>query len=146
MKLLCNKEGFITLSHASKRVQLFAQSEIAAEYRYFEDSEWHVHKTAIRRVVEYSVRSCKETIDASQLPASLRGGLRMETSEDPYRVLHVMESAPLYVVKAVYKALSFRVHPDRGGTTEQAARVNLAYQRILSEHQGRATADSGTEG
>lgn len=55
------------------------------------------------------------------------------SSDSPYRVLYLAETAPLAVVKAAYRALAQIHHPDVGGDTAQMQRVNAAYERILRE-------------
>ena len=47
-----------------------------------------------------------------------------------FEILHLLESAPDEVVQAARKALAARHHPDRGGSTEQMARINDAVDRI----------------
>tara|TARA_R110000824_G_scaffold76345_1_gene193455 strand:- start:409 stop:552 length:144 start_codon:yes stop_codon:yes gene_type:complete len=42
-----------------------------------------------------------------------------------------MESAPEFVIKAAYKALAFKYHPDRGGDAEQFQIVTAAYNSIM---------------
>lgn len=50
----------------------------------------------------------------------------------PYAALWLRDGAPLDVVKAVYRALALRTHPDRGGSTEEMQRLNAAYEQIVS--------------
>lgn len=59
-----------------------------------------------------------------------------------YRQLHVQPEAPAEVLKASYRALmsSLRVHPDLGGSHEQAAQLNAAFA-VLSDPQRRALYD-----
>lgn len=47
-----------------------------------------------------------------------------------FEILHLLESAPDEVVQAARKALAAKHHPDRGGSTEQMARINDAVDRI----------------
>jgi len=51
--------------------------------------------------------------------------------DDPFAVLHILESAPMEVVKAAHRALVLKYHPDReGGNHDATATVNDAYGRI----------------
>lgn len=50
-----------------------------------------------------------------------------------YRKLHLSPGAPLEVVKAAYKAMAMRSHPDAGGSHEKMVEVNAAYEAILKE-------------
>ncbi|MBU6365500.1 MAG: J domain-containing protein, partial [Gemmatimonadetes bacterium] len=44
-----------------------------------------------------------------------------------YRVLHVQPDAPVEVVRAAYRALAAKHHPDKGGDHDRAALVNEAW-------------------
>jgi len=47
-----------------------------------------------------------------------------------HAVLHLLPSAPPEVVRAAYKALAMKHHPDHGGDTEAMQRLNEAYERL----------------
>lgn len=49
---------------------------------------------------------------------------------DAHRVLHVLPSAPYEVVKASYRALSLKHHPDTGGSVEAMIRINAAFAKV----------------
>jgi DnaJ domain len=51
-------------------------------------------------------------------------------SDDPFRVLYLLNTAPPEVIKASYHALSKKHHPDRGGDTQTMQRINAAYDRL----------------
>lgn len=57
-----------------------------------------------------------------------------------YRILHVQPEAPAEIIKASYRALmsSLRVHPDLGGDTDHAARINAAYAVLGDPDRRRA--------
>lgn len=59
-----------------------------------------------------------------------------------YRLLYVQPEAPPEVIKAAYRALmsTLRAHPDLGGDTETAARLNAAYA-VLSDPEQRRVYD-----
>jgi len=44
--------------------------------------------------------------------------------------LYLLPSAPPYVVDAVYRAIAKRMHPDRGGSTEQMQQINAAVELL----------------
>src|SRR5437867_2448359 len=46
------------------------------------------------------------------------------------RILQVTEDASPEVIRAAYKALALKHHPDRGGSAEMMGRVNAAYGRL----------------
>jgi hypothetical protein len=49
---------------------------------------------------------------------------------DPFAALHLLPSAPMEVVRAAYKALAMKHHPDLGGDTQAMQRLNQAYKQI----------------
>jgi hypothetical protein len=51
---------------------------------------------------------------------------------DPYKTLHLLPSAPPEVIKAVYKVLAMKHHPDHGGSEETMKRLNEAYGKLLA--------------
>ncbi len=51
---------------------------------------------------------------------------------DPYVTLHLLPSAPPEVVKAAYKALAMKHHPDKGGDTEAMQQINDAYKQLAA--------------
>jgi hypothetical protein len=61
-----------------------------------------------------------------------------------YRVLHVQPDAPPEVVRAAYRALMARHHPDQGGDHEQAVLLNEAWA-VLGHATRRAEYDARRE-
>lgn len=65
-------------------------------------------------------------------------------SQPLYEVLQVSPTAPLTEIRAAYRALARRYHPDLNGmpdATVQMRRLNAAY-RVLSQPAGRARYDA----
>jgi curved DNA-binding protein CbpA len=62
---------------------------------------------------------------------------------NPYDVLRVPPTAEAGVVRAAYRALAWRHHPDRGGSAERMIAINEAW-RILGDPFRRAAYDAGT--
>lgn len=60
-----------------------------------------------------------------------------------YRLLFVQPDAPHEVIKAAYRALmtTLRAHPDRGGSHDEAARLNAAWT-VLGDPVRRAAYDN----
>lgn len=74
----------------------------------------------------------------------------MPTSKDYYQILGVTPSADLAVIKAVYKALALKFHPDRNKETPDYAakrmlEINEAYS-VLSDEKKRAEYDKSRRG
>ena len=51
-------------------------------------------------------------------------------SQGPHAVLGVTADAPVEVIRAAYRALALKHHPDHGGTVEKMREINLAYAAI----------------
>lgn len=64
------------------------------------------------------------------------------SSPNHYRVLYVQPDAPPEVIKAAWRALmsARRVHPDLGGSHDEAVRLNAAYE-VLGDAARRAAYD-----
>jgi curved DNA-binding protein CbpA len=74
----------------------------------------------------------------------------MTSSQDYYQILGVTPSADLAVIKAVYKALALKYHPDRNksnlaAAAKKMAEINEAYS-VLSDEQKRAAYDRSRRG
>ena len=57
------------------------------------------------------------------------------TQEQAYEVLGLERGASLEDVRTAHRALMKRLHPDQGGTAEEAARVNAARDRLTNRHR-----------
>lgn len=55
-----------------------------------------------------------------------------------YRLLHVQPDAPVEVIRAAYRALMVRHHPDQGGDHEQAVLLNEAWSVLGDVAKRRA--------
>jgi hypothetical protein len=53
-----------------------------------------------------------------------------QKASDPFAVLHLRETAPDFLIRAVYKCLSRQLHPDAGGSHEEMVKLNAAYARL----------------
>ena len=60
---------------------------------------------------------------------------------DPYAVLQVMPGAEPDVIRAAYRALAARWHPDRGASPERMVAINAAWH-ILGNPERRAAFDA----
>ena len=66
----------------------------------------------------------------------------MPSAEDLYQVLQVAPDAEPEVIRAAYRALAQKHHPDAGGTQERMAALNHAWA-VLGEPQARRNYDRG---
>lgn len=106
-----------------------------------ETRTWLVHWKQLRLLV-YAARRYFDYVDYSELPtdwqmyvvgADIPQSVVADYVEDnPFNKLFVTEDAPNEVIRAAYKALASLYHPDRGGSSEKMAELNLAYDKILA--------------
>jgi curved DNA-binding protein CbpA len=61
-------------------------------------------------------------------------------ADDPYRTLQVIPEAEPEVIRAAYRALARKHHPDLGGSQAQMALLNAAWE-TLGDLEGRARHD-----
>ena len=105
---------------------------------------WLVYWKQLRTVTEAAKRFYSH-VDWSRLPgdwqlylagAEISTQIAVPEGPNPYEMLHLLDDAPLEVVKAAYKALARIYHPDNGGSEAKMAELNTAYSEIcnLLEH------------
>jgi hypothetical protein len=63
------------------------------------------------------------------------------TPANPYDVLQVQRTAMPEVVRAAYRALAWKFHPDRGESSDRMVAINAAWQ-ILGDPARRAAYDA----
>jgi curved DNA-binding protein CbpA len=64
----------------------------------------------------------------------------MPTVDDPYHMLQVIPEAEPEVIRAAYRALARKYHPDLGGSQVQMALLNAAWE-TLGDREERAQHD-----
>lgn len=57
------------------------------------------------------------------------------TEQEAYQILGLERGATLEEIRVAHRTLMKRLHPDQGGTAEQAARVNAARDRLNNRHR-----------
>ena len=60
----------------------------------------------------------------------------MPLTSDPYRVLQVRRDADWHEIRAAYRTLAWKWHPDHGGSLEQMIRINQAWRVLGHENIG----------
>ena len=142
----------IELRFKDKNLQDFLSMHIPSSTRTWnkKDGCWAIVPQILSEVIAYARHSFNH-IDASSLPIkyqrvvqkALQGFTESSSTsnknnkkyiieeDSPYTTLYIEHGAPDFVVKAAYKALAFKYHPDRGGDTERFKAVTDAYNKIM---------------
>lgn len=131
----------------NRRFQALLSAIKPASYRSYDKvlKKWSVHWSKIPMVVAWGRRHFSH-VDYSALPDHLQiqiaqmkeaqqfsSALR-QALNTPYEELFLIPGAPLEVVKAAYKVMATKTHPDHpGGTAEAFRAVQEAYEAILDE-------------
>jgi DnaJ-domain-containing protein 1 len=99
--------------------------------------EWFIHASA-RADLEMWLDDARAVFNAKVEWQPSKGKERPRTRTTPrnettaHAVLHLLPSAPPEVVRAAYKALAMKHHPDHGGDTEAMQKINEAYRRLAA--------------
>ena len=141
---------YCTLFHSyNKRFVSFINGGIKpSSYRRYDPGtkRWMVHASRLPLVVSFG-RRYFDHVDYRSLPEDLQikvvkvmesaynmGSFAAvaptPTSTGPHAVLFVLETAPWEVVKAAYRALALKAHPDQGGTVEDFRKIQGAYNEL----------------
>jgi DnaJ-domain-containing protein 1 len=95
--------------------------------------EWLIDASA-RDSLELWLDSAREVCGASvewQPTKHERTRARtVSVAPDAFAALHLLPSAPPEVVRASYKALAMKHHPDKGGDVRVMQQINQAFERL----------------
>lgn len=142
----------IELKFKDKDLQDFLSQHIPHTTRTWNNKTrcWVIVPKILSEVIAYARHSFTH-VDASSLPIRYQttvqkalqgvieesGTSRKNTNSpehidpSPYTILYIKQGAPDFVVKAAYKSLAFKYHPDRGGDAERFQEVTNAYNEIM---------------
>jgi hypothetical protein len=117
---------------------------LESRYRKFDPATktWLVHESLLVAVILVA-KKYFSVVDCTDLPSRFqdryerhrsstegRESSQASTTQEAYSKLHLLSTAPMSVVDAVYKALAMEKHPDRGGSTVEFQELSAAYAQI----------------
>jgi DnaJ-class molecular chaperone len=108
--------AWIRIKKPAKDVLEYLRYSIPSTHRFYDDKEssWFVHP-------EYSAQVQQLT----GFPVTV-----LPPEPDPYAVLHLREGAPDFIIKAAWRELAKRLHPDHGGNASDFAAAKAAYDKL----------------
>ncbi len=83
-----------------------------------------------RSMLEEMRRVVQDRLDELKSQGHEQKGPGIDQNLNPFIILGVEFDASEVKVKKAYRKKAYECHPDRGGSTEQMARVNAAYEVI----------------
>jgi hypothetical protein len=87
--------------------------------KYFSGISFDALDDNLKKVVEKTLKDCQTRFKGPK-------------STDPHEILYVTKNAPTEVIKASYKALAMKHHPDHGGNAETFKIIQEAYEKLKS--------------
>lgn len=148
MKIEQDNGDFFRCTFVPPSTRTWIRYSIPVEYRWYEDTAWHVHRKHLLEVAELAYRESGK-LDYSSLgdytqmeiakakanwtPNPPKSQLYPDRTQDltsAYATLHLLPSAPFAIVHTVWRRLASKAHPDAGGDAEAFQRYTDAYNAI----------------
>jgi hypothetical protein len=124
---------------------------VKRSYRYHSDEGWCVHRSQIVNLtqlayshfhhIDYSALSNDLQMKIVQerprwrriAPGNQSVDLTKPSKAEAYRELYLTPDAPTFVVKAVWRVLAKKFHPDQGGDEEKFKQLKEAYEQVCRQ-------------
>lgn len=159
MKVTPGPGDFFRLERFPASLRSWIQYDVPQEYRYYDKEEdigyWYIHSKHLISVIELAYK-CSGHVDYSALDDYLQievakakegwsvnkqkntrgpqaASLHSMVLQDAYSTLHLLPSASIGIVTAVWRSLAKETHPDRGGDAELFRRYSEAFSKIKEE-------------
>jgi len=125
---------------------------IKAKYRFVENDHWFIHRTYVVPIIQLAmlkgVKVKYSAIDDTLLDTlnelkpqwedaykQIHKEVKNLSSEAEkakwFAILYLTPDAPEFIVKAVWRALASKLHPDAGGDAEVFMELKNAYEEVL---------------
>jgi len=124
--------------------------KLQKKYRFVENSEWFIHQSYAVPLVQLAITKGVD-VEYETIAVDLKGVIDKMSSEwrkafssenvaaaiedrakaKWFGVLYLTPDAPAFIVKAVWRALAQKLHPDAGGDEEVFKELNNAYEEVL---------------
>ena len=103
------------------------KKSIPAKKRIWDANEktWYILREQFDRLTHLLEKHYDETILLDFPPP--------EVARNTGAKLFLLDGAPIEVIRAAYKALAVKYHPDRGGDAEKMVELNTAYSELLGD-------------
>ena len=75
---------------------------------------------------------------AEILDRAFTGFTALPSPEQPFQILGVSADASMEEIKDAHRRLAMKHHPDRGGSNEEMARINAAYEAMVENLERRS--------
>lgn len=151
MKILDGPGDFFEVDKPYESVITFMRRSVPVNYRYYEDG-WFLHRDYVCDAVKLG--KCTGPVAYGDLPLDLQLEIAQDSSYyynsksavKPkgdsvamyYSTLFLTPNAPFFVVKAAYKALASRYHPDAvGGDAEKFKHITEAFEKVRDAQKGK---------
>jgi len=118
--LLEGPNRYIKVKNASKKVLHMIKFMVPINHRYYEDGFWYVHSDYVAAVTS----AVAQEGHVAHIEAR---GIDLANA---FKNMNLLETAPLWLVEAAWKAYIRNLHPDVGGDQERFLLVKESYELI----------------
>jgi len=130
-----NLEGLVLNGlHAGAKLSELTQDQLISllkVYRLEDHESATLLESFLDRTFDSQWRSQQEDKDASDVNSFTNSGKM--TAEEAYQILGIPNDADEGTIKAAHRKLMQKLHPDRGGSTYLAAKINKAKDTLLTQ-------------
>lgn len=128
--------GTITTGpEAGRELDSFTLDELIALARGFDAESWALLESYLDRRFPAWRENAHDTAAGGRREESRAASSGKMTAEEAYQILGVKPGAGREEISRAHRGLMKKLHPDQGGSTYLAARVNEAKDTLLRNHR-----------